>query len=62
VEGGTIAVTASIGTAIYPVDGQDYGALMEQSDIGMYRAKTRSSAPPGLQPATQRQPSPDGSE
>jgi diguanylate cyclase (GGDEF)-like protein len=64
VEGGTIAVSASIGTAIYPVDGQDYGALMEQSDIGMYRAKTRSAAaaPPGLEPPAKRQPSPDGSE
>ena len=48
VDGGTIAVTDSIGTAIYPVDGEDYDALMERSDIGMYRAKARS-APPGGQ-------------
>jgi predicted signal transduction protein with EAL and GGDEF domain len=60
VDDGTIAVMASIGTAVYPVDGQDYGALMRQSDIGMYRAKGRSSAPPRLKPATQSQPSPDG--
>ncbi len=51
VDGGTIAVTASIGTAVYPVDGQDYGDLIQQSDIGMYRAKARSSAPPTFEPA-----------
>jgi len=62
VDGGTIAVMASIGTAVYPVDGRDYGALMEQSDIGMYRAKARSSAPPRLKPATQSQLSPNGIE
>jgi len=62
VDGGTIAVTASIGTAVYPVDGQDYGTLMQQSDIGMYRAKGRSSAPLRLKPATRSQPSPEGIE
>ncbi len=51
VDGGMIAVTASIGTAVYPVDGQDYGDLIQQSDIGMYRAKARSSAPPRFEPA-----------
>ena len=51
VDGGTIAVQASIGTAVYPVDGHDYGDLIQQSDIGMYRAKARSSAPPTFEPA-----------
>ena len=44
VEGSTIAVPASIGTAVYPVDGHDYGDLIKLSDIDMYRAKTLSSA------------------
>jgi GGDEF domain-containing protein len=44
VDGSTITVPASIGTAVYPVDGHDYGALIKQSDIAMYRAKTLSSA------------------
>ena len=52
VDGGPVTITASIGTAVYPVDGQEYGALMEHSDIGMYRAKTRSSAPPNPEPLT----------
>jgi diguanylate cyclase (GGDEF)-like protein len=53
VDGSTITVTASIGTAVYPVDGHNYRDLIQQSDIGMYRAKARYSAPPGLEPATQ---------
>ena len=62
VDGGTIAVTASIGTAVYPVDGQDYGSLIQQSDIGMYRAKARSRATSRLQPATKKRPTPDAIE
>jgi diguanylate cyclase (GGDEF)-like protein len=41
VEGSTITVPASIGTAVYPVDGHDYGDLIKQSDLDMYRAKTQ---------------------
>jgi GGDEF domain-containing protein len=52
VDDGTVTVTASIGTAVYPVDGHDYGDLIQQSDVGMYRAKARSSATPSLEPAT----------
>lgn len=37
--GSTIAMTASIGTAIYPVDGQNFRDLIKQADITMYRAK-----------------------
>lgn len=43
IDGSTIAISASIGTAIYPVDGHDYGDLIRQSDLDMYRAKTLSS-------------------
>jgi diguanylate cyclase (GGDEF)-like protein len=59
VHGSTVTVTASIGTAVYPVDGQDYDALVQQSDIRMYRAKTRSSAEPRLLSATDNHPSLD---
>lgn len=52
VDGGTFTVTASIGTAVYPVDGQDYDALMQQSDIRMYRAKARGGAAARLDAAT----------
>jgi diguanylate cyclase len=38
-----ITVTASIGTAFYPVDGLDYGALMRATDGSMYRAKAASA-------------------
>jgi diguanylate cyclase (GGDEF)-like protein len=62
VDGGTITVTASIGTAVYPVDGEDCGALIEQSDIRMYRAKTRSGAAPHLQAATHDRASRDAYE
>jgi diguanylate cyclase len=44
VEGSTITVPANIGTAVYPVDGHDYGDLIKQSDLDMYRAKTLSRA------------------
>ncbi len=56
VDGGTVTVTARIGMAVYPVDGQDYGELIEQSDTRMYRAKTRRSAAPRLRSATHIRP------
>lgn len=62
VEGSTITVTASIGTAVYPVDGQEFSDLIQLSDVGMYRAKARRSAPPDLEPATKNSPSPAGIE
>lgn len=62
VDGGTVTVTASIGTAVYPVDGQDYGELIEQSDIRMYRAKTRSGAALHLQAAMHDPPARDANE
>jgi diguanylate cyclase (GGDEF)-like protein len=48
VDASTITLTASIGTAVYPIDGRSYRDLIHQSDIGMYRRKARSSAPPSL--------------
>ena len=39
IEGESIAVTASIGTAVYPADGQSYSELIRQADIAMYLAK-----------------------
>ena len=34
-----LAVTASLGVAIYPEDGSDFGTLLRKADIAMYRAK-----------------------
>lgn len=47
VDGIGISVTASIGMAIYPIDGHEYGDLMQVTDRAMYRSKLRSAAPPG---------------
>jgi diguanylate cyclase (GGDEF)-like protein len=47
--GGTaIEVTASIGMALYPVDGNGYEDLLRQSDIAMYCDKARGPAKPSL--------------
>lgn len=40
IEGREIAVTASIGIALYPSDGVDVDSLMRQADAAMYNAKT----------------------
>ncbi|MGZ8274306.1 MAG: diguanylate cyclase domain-containing protein [Burkholderiaceae bacterium] len=42
VDGSEITVTASIGTAVYPVDGNEYGELMRVADESMYRDKAES--------------------
>jgi diguanylate cyclase (GGDEF)-like protein/PAS domain S-box-containing protein len=36
-----LRVTASIGTSLYPADGDDPGVLVKNADIAMYRAKER---------------------
>src|SRR5207253_7486397 len=38
-QGQEIVITASIGIATYPADGQDAGALLAAADAAMYRAK-----------------------
>jgi diguanylate cyclase len=52
VDGVEITVTASIGVAVYPVDGHQYGDLMSVTDRFMYRDKARAAARRGsaLQP------------
>jgi diguanylate cyclase (GGDEF)-like protein len=47
VDGTAISVTASIGMAIYPIDGHEYGDLMRVTDRAMYRNKARRAAAPG---------------
>ena len=44
VDGAEITVTASIGVAVYPVDGREYGDLMRVTDGFMYRDKARDAA------------------
>ena len=56
VKGYEIRMTASIGTALYPVDGKSYDQLIKHADDAMYRAKAGSgrasiTALPGGKPA-----------
>jgi len=44
VDGRQITVTASIGVAVYPLDGRVYGDLMRVTDSLMYRDKARGAA------------------
>lgn len=39
IEGLAIQVTASVGVAVYPADGQTYDALLSHADAAMYRGK-----------------------
>ena len=45
VERRAIAMTVSIGLAVYPADGEELGELLKLSDRAMYRDKTQSRAP-----------------
>lgn len=50
----SIAVTASIGVAVYPCDGSNQNDLIRRADIAMYLAKSHnSSSTRSLQPAAQ---------
>lgn len=46
VDGVEITVTASIGVAVYPVDGRAYGDLMRVTDGSMYRDKAHGAPCP----------------
>jgi len=56
-----LRLTTSIGMAVYPVDGQQYGDLIQVSDFAMYRNKGRGRAPSrGIDAAPQsRRPADD---
>ncbi|MGB2818217.1 MAG: GGDEF domain-containing protein [Burkholderiaceae bacterium] len=43
VDGAQITVTASMGTALYPMDGREYGDLMRATDGAMYRDKAEGA-------------------
>ncbi|HLQ26959.1 MAG TPA: GGDEF domain-containing protein [Acidiferrobacterales bacterium] len=52
IDGYEIRITASVGAAVYPADGQTYDELIKRADMAMYRAKTRGckaliTTPPG---------------
>lgn len=42
INGQTLSIQASIGTAIYPDDGRDAESLLKHADGGMYREKSRT--------------------
>jgi diguanylate cyclase (GGDEF)-like protein len=39
IHGLDMSVTASMGVAVYPIDGRDFDSLLKKADIAMYRAK-----------------------
>jgi diguanylate cyclase (GGDEF)-like protein len=45
VKGTVMRVTVSIGIAIYPIDGEGYGELMQRADQAMYRDKASKVIP-----------------
>lgn len=45
VDGHTIEVTASIGVAVYPADGDSQNELIRRADLAMYRAKPHNNFP-----------------
>ncbi|HEX6873412.1 MAG TPA: EAL domain-containing protein [Micromonosporaceae bacterium] len=42
-DGQPLDISASIGVALYPDDGQDYATLMRHADVAMYEAKHRTN-------------------
>lgn len=49
----SIKITTSIGTAVYPLDGDEYGDLIRMSDLSMYQTKGRTPIlPKYLAPAS----------
>jgi len=52
VEGNVVAMTASIGVAVYQTGGQNCNDLIKQADMAMYHDKANSTLPTGsLQPS-----------
>ena len=45
IDGAEIHITASIGLALYPADGQQYDALLNRADAAMYVDKARRMSP-----------------
>jgi diguanylate cyclase (GGDEF)-like protein len=61
IDGTAIRMTISIGVAVYPSDGKEYGDLIRVSDCAMYRNKARGPAPPSvIEPAAQTCGRPNG--
>lgn len=56
ISGHSIAVTACIGIAVYPVDGTHPDELIERADLAMYRAKDDARPATALQPAPHSTP------
>ena len=53
--GGTaIQLTASIGVAVYPIDGREYSELLQRSDFAMFRNKGDMSGRPSIVSLDQR--------
>ena len=48
VDGHAVEVTASVGIAVYPDDGEDVDALIERADVAMYASKRRSPGSAGF--------------
>jgi GGDEF domain-containing protein len=46
-DGETVVVTASVGIALYPDDGESIDTLVSRADDGMYAAKRRAAAGAG---------------
>lgn len=57
VDGTTIHITASIGMVVYPIDGSEFGDLIRQADVAMYRNKAHIPAPPRVVARRQADPS-----
>jgi diguanylate cyclase (GGDEF)-like protein len=48
IDGASVAITASVGIAVYPIDAHGYDDLMQMSDLAMYRHKARRSVRPSI--------------
>jgi diguanylate cyclase len=48
IDGAHITVAASLGMAMYPVDAQAFGDLLQVADLAMYRDKAKHPATPGV--------------